>query len=405
MSSDTPQGAATNMNRRRFLELGLSTGVALGSVVAVPRLAFGDQKKAAGRRSPRRTLVFLHLNGGNDGLNTVIPWEDDNYRRLRPSLAIDANRVLKIGQGLGFHPALGGLQSLWNKKRLAVVNGVGYPKPNYSHFRSTEIWFSAEPNKTPTYGWLGRALDQNPSRKPLRAVALQKEQPLSLAASSPGIVTMTDFGRFRVPKAMTLAASLYGTYAAAGDGTRAEVGAAGDQAIRVASRISKLKPEGSGMSGPLGESLKKVVALLTAKLDLECVQISFGGFDTHSNQLPSHQRLLSQVGNNLRAFQNHIESIGLGDSTVTVVMSEFGRRVPENLSGGTDHGSAGPVFVIGKGVQHGFHGAQPSLEDLDRDNLKYTTDFRRIYAAILQHALGMKSEPILGAYKPLELFV
>ncbi len=402
--SSQEQKSPVHMNRRRFLELGLSTGVALGSVVAVPRLAFGDAEKAAKRDTPRRTLVFLHLNGGNDGLNTVIPWKDDNYRRMRPSLAIDANRVLKIGDGLGFHPALGGLQTLWKKKRLAVVNGVGYPNPNYSHFRSTEIWFSAEPDKTPTYGWLGRALDQNPSKKPLRAVALQKEQPLSLAASKPGIVTMTDFGRFRVPQAMATAASLYKTYANRSDGARAEVGAAGEQAISVAKRISKLQPSGSGMYGPLGESLKKVVALLSAGLGLECIQISYGGFDTHSNQLPSHQRLLTQVGNNLRGFQDHIEKLGLGESVVTVVMSEFGRRVPENLSGGTDHGSAGPVFVIGKGIQHGTFGAQPSLEDLDRDNLKYTTDFRRVYAAVLKHALGMNPEPVLGAYKPLELF-
>ena len=187
-------------------------------------------------------------------------------------------------------------------------------------------------------------------------------------------------------------------------GRRGEIGAAGAQAIEVADRIAKLKPAGGPFYGRLGTELRKVLALLKAKLDLECIQLSFGGFDTHAGQAGQHNRLLTEMGNNLRAFQEQIEAAGLGDRVVTVVFSEFGRRATENLSAGTDHGSAGPVFVIGKGVAPGFHGPQPSLDDLDGENLKFTTDFRRVYAALLSHCFALDPEPVIGAHAPLELF-
>lgn len=393
----SPMNAKNPMNRRTFL----GGALAAGGILALPRLGFADPAK---RGSPRRTLVLLHLNGGNDGLNTVVPYTDARYRTLRPGIAHDPSRVLKIDKKLGLHPGLTGFQQLWNKDRLAIVNGAGYPQPNLSHFRATEIWFTAEPEKTPTYGWLGRALDARKSDKPLRAVALEKERPLTFAMAGTGSVTMTNFQRFRVPSGMETAAALYRDYAGRED-NRAPVGEAGASAIKVARRIASLKPSDGPFYGALGNKLRQVNALLEADLDLECIQISFGGFDTHSNQTASHQRLMTQLGNNLRAYQERLEQKGVADRTVLVVMSEFGRRANENLSGGTDHGTAGPVFVIGTGIKPGFHGAQPSLDDLERDNLKYTTDFRRIYAAVLQHAFDLDPRPILGAHDPLELFV
>lgn len=385
-----------SVNRREFL----SGAVALGSVVALPRVAFGD---AAKRDTPRRTLVLLHLNGGNDGLNTVIPYKQARYQTLRPSLAINRGQIRKISNDYGLHPGLQGFENLYKRDRLAIVNGVGYPKPNYSHFRATEIWFTGQPEKTPTYGWVGRALDAKPSEAPLRAVALQKEQPLSLAAERPGVVTMTDPRRFRVPSGMEDASALYRRYEGLG-AKRGEVGQAGTQALKVAKRIAALKPAGGPFYERIGRDLRMVLALLKADLGLECIQFQMGGYDTHSNQAASHQRLLSQLGNNLNAFQGELDKAGLADRVVTLVISEFGRRATENISGGTDHGSAGPVFVIGKGVANGFHGAYPSLEDLDRENFKYTTDFRCIYAAVLKHAFGMDAKPILGEFEPLELF-
>ncbi len=378
----------------------LAGGVALGSVLALPRLALGDDTK---RSTTGRTLILLHLNGGNDGLNTVIPYKDPRYRVLRPSLGIDRGQVRKVHDKFGFHPGLSGFEALLRRDRLAVVNGVGYPQPNYSHFRATEIWFTGQPDKTPTYGWLGRAMSAKESSAPLRGVAIQKEQPLSFASETPSTVTMTDFSRFRIPAGMQGAAGLYRDYAKLG-GTRKELGAAGTQALSVAKRIAALRPAGGPFYGGVGNDLRKVISLLKADLGLECIQFQMGGYDTHSNQTASHNRLLTQLGNNLNAFQGEIEKAGLGDRVVTVVISEFGRRATENISGGTDHGSAGPVFVIGKGVNAGFHGAYPSLEDLDRENFKFTTDFRRIYAALIGTTFRTDPKPILGDFAPLELF-
>ncbi len=389
------------LNRRQML----GGAAALGGVLALPRLALGDEPLAdAGRGAPRRTLVVLHLNGGNDGLNTVIPYQDPLYARLRPSLAIDRGQVRRINETLGLHPALSGLEALFRRDRLAIVNGVGYPEPDYSHFRATEIWHTAEPQRSPTYGWIGRSLEQRRRSAPLRAVALEKQQPLALLSAVPGVVTMTDFSSFRVPQGSREAAALYSRYQGEA-GAFGEVGRAGEEALAVAERIARLTPAGNGMGNAgLSGELRKVLALLHADLSLECIHLSQGGYDTHSGQLPSHQRLLAELGNSLDAYQRELERMGLAEKAITVVFSEFGRRVPENLSGGTDHGSAGPVFLIGTGLVPGFHGAYPSLEDLDRDNFRYTTDFRRIYAALLRHALELDPTGVVGAHEPLEVF-
>lgn len=385
------------LNRRDFI-----TAVAAGgSVLALPRFGLADETK--GPKTLERTLVLLHLNGGNDGLNTVIPFKHRRYRTLRPGIAIDRGQVRKVSDDLGFHPGLTGFEQLFRRDRLAVINGVGYPTPNYSHFRATEIWHTAQPEKTPTYGWLGRAYETKKSAKPLRAIAIQKEQPLSLVSPVPGVVTMTEFGRFRVPAGLDAVTKLYRDYGKL-EGTRGEVGAAGEQAIRVAKRIARLRPAGGPFYGRLGQDLRKVLALLKEDLALECIQISMGGYDTHANQTASHNRLLTELGNNLNAYQAQLEQLGLADRVVTVVFSEFGRRATENLSGGTDHGSAGPVFVLGTGLNAGFHGAYPSLDDLDNENFRYTTDFRRLYASILTHAYRMDPKPVIGDFKPLELF-
>ncbi len=390
-----------SLSRRDFL----GAVTAGGTVLALPRWLRADDTTPAGGKlaPPRRTVILIHLNGGNDGLNAVIPYKDRRYRSLRPGLAIGNNQVRKISGDLGLHPGLQGFERLFQRDRLAIVNGVGYPQPNYSHFRSTEIWYTAEPKSTPTDGWMGRAIETRPSDRPVRAVALQKEQPLSLVTSVPGVVTMTDFARFRVPSGLDAVTQLYKDYAKLG-GTRGGMGQAGEEAIDVARRISRLKPASGQFYSSFGQDLRKAIALLEAGLDLECIQLSQGGYDTHANQASSHQRLLSVLGNNLDSFQRELERRKLADKVITVVFSEFGRRASENLSGGTDHGSAGPVFVIGKGVNNGFHGKQPSLEDLDRENLKFTTDFRSVYAALIQHAYELDPKPLIGDHAPLELF-
>ena len=383
------------LDRRDFMQRGL----AIGGLLALPRLSWAE----SGKKTPgARTLVTLHLNGGNDGLNTVIPYKDVNYRILRPGIGINDSQIRKIHEQYGLHPALAGFENLWKRDRLAIVNGIGYPRPNYSHFRSTEIYYTAQPEQTPTSGWMGRAIEARESTKPLRAIALVKEKPLLLQGATNGVVTMTDFRQFKLPEGARATAEIYREAAKMG-GVRGEVAARAIEALKVAKRIAALKTVTRGFYGGVGRDLGKALALLRSDLDLEVIHLSMGGYDTHASQGGQHNGLLAQLGNNLRSFQDQLERSGLGDRVVTCVFSEFGRRATENLSGGTDHGSAYPAFIIGKGIKPGLHGKYPSLEDLDRGNFKYTTDFRSLFAGLLTDFLHMDAKAAIGQYSPMEL--
>lgn len=391
-------GAATRRGPTRRDILG--GALALGGVCLLPRWARADDTSAPPRR---RTIVLLHLEGGNDGLNTVVPYADAAYSRLRPSLAIERDRVRRLDETTGLHPSLTGLEALWQRKRLAIVEGVGYPDPSLSHFRATEIWHTGQPERAPTHGWIGRALDAHPRQAPLRSVGLATEPPLSLAMSGPGSITMTSFERFRVPSSMQGAAGLWRQHADA-TGLRGDLARAGTEALDVAARLASMSPAGGPYVGPLGDKLRLVESLLVADLDLDAIHLGQGGYDTHSNQTAQHARLLQQLGTNLDVFQRRLEAAKLADRVVVFVFSEFGRRASENLSGGTDHGTAGPVFVIGTGLRPGRHGAPASLAELDRENLVYTTDLRSVQASLLSHAYQIDPAPVVGDFAPLELF-
>ena len=371
----------------------LGRGLALGSVFFLPRLSWaGGTRKADGAR----TLVLLHLRGGNDGLNTVVPYADPRYRRLRPGLAVE--RPLKIDSRFGLHPRLEGLEQLFKKERLAILHGVGYPKPSYSHFRSTEIYYTADTRgkSARSRGWLARGFARRPSDAPVRAVAFEDEQPFAFAGSPTGVVTMREFKDLRLPPAARAAARLYDGYENDAVAVRAR------EALDAARRIASLQPARGPFSGSLGADLSKVLALLRSDIDVEVVHLSLAGFDTHAKQAASHSNLLWQLGQNLRAFQEELDRSDLGKRVTTLVFSEFGRRAQENLSGGTDHGAAYPAFLLGD-VRPGFHGRPPSLDDLDDGNLRYTTDFRRVYATLLKDVLGVTPQAVLGSYAPLEL--
>lgn len=378
----------------------LGAALAVGGLWAFPRALRAGPEAA---RSARRTLVLLHLVGGNDGLNTVVPVESRAYRSLRPALALNRADVVPLAQGLALHPSLRPLKELWSAGRLSIVNGVGYPEPDYSHFRATEIWQTAEPKRAPRLGWLGRAVDARPRPGALAAVALSREQPLALEAATPATATLTDFARFRLPRGLEHAPQLYAQRPTR-TGAAAAVAEAGERALGLAERIARLAPADGPFQGPLGEDFKRALALLTAGLNLDALHLSFGGFDTHASQARTHGEQLSAVAQNLAAWQARLAALRLEERVVTVVYSEFGRRVAENASAGTDHGSAGPVLVLSTGLAGGLVGAQPSLEDLDDGNLRFTTDFRRLYAALLVHALDLDPAPIVGPFAPLELF-
>ncbi len=388
----------------------LGAGLALGGLLAFPRLLRAGPAAAS---PPRRTVVLLHLVGGNDGLNTLVPLADRAYARLRPSLALDRSATVPFTQGLALHRSLTPLLEPLARGELAVVAGVGYPRPDYSHFRATEIWHSAEPERAPRLGWVGRALDARATPAPLRAVALSREQPLALAATSPAVATLTDFGRFRLPAGLERAAAAYAPDPER-HGAAQEVAEAGARALGLAERLARLAPAAGPFEGTLGDDLRRALALLEAAsgaggpgggdLSLEALHLSFGGFDTHAAQARTHGELLGLAARNLAAWQARLLERRLSERVVTVVYSEFGRRVEENASAGTDHGSAGPVLVLGAGVVGGLHGSQPSLDGLDDGNLRFTTDFRRLYAALARHAWDLDPEPLLGSFAPLELF-
>ena len=356
----------------------LTGAVALGSLVLVPRWLRADEPRAGAKR---RTLVFLHLNGGNDGLNTVVPYKDPRYRALRPSLAIDAGQVRKISETLGLHPGLSGLETLWKRERLGIVNGVGYPQPNYSHFRATEIWYTAQPERTPVDGWLGRALDAGVSDKPLRAVALGQGGAAQPRVREPG--RRHDDRLLAVPPA-------------AGHGGRGG---------RVGRVPQPARPSGRGRrrgcAGDRGrrphrkaeardrDPSRAAWARSSARWWRCCGPTSTSSASNSPSAASTRTRrrrarttaCSPSWATTCASSRSSSRPPTCDERVVTVVFSEFGRRVTENLSAGTDHGSAGPVFVIGSGVAQTFHGDQPSLDDLDGENLRFTTDFRRIYAA------------------------
>ncbi len=352
-----------------------------------------------------RALVMVHLAGGNDGLNTVVPIGDPAYARLRPALALSKADVLPIDRGLALHPALGGFKTLYERGQLAIVQGVGYPNPDFSHFRATEIWEAGDPNGGSS-GWIGRYLDETPARRGLRAVALSKEQPpLVLASSSSPAVTVSDTASFRPPANADAIRAMYAAYAKQ-PAARHVVGEAGVETLNAASTISSLRG-GSGVNYPPGElsaDLRRAAELLAAGVGIEVLHLSFGGFDTHVNQTGKHRQLLNQLGGAFAAFQQDLERRGIAKNVATVVYSEFGRRPAENFGGGTDHGSAGPLFVIANGVRGGLHGEAPSLTALDNGNLRFTTDFRAVFGGIVRDCLKGDPSAVFRGIAPLGLF-
>jgi uncharacterized protein (DUF1501 family) len=361
--------------------------------------------RALGTESAARALVVVHLAGGNDGLNTVAPIADPAYRRLRPGLALATGETLPIDRGLALHGGLSGFKKLYEAGKLAIVLGVGYPNPDLSHFRATEIWEAGDPAGGAS-GWIGRYLDETRDRRGLRAVALSKEQPpLALASSSTPPVTIDDPADFAAPASADRVREMYAAYAR-GASTGRAVGEAGLEMLDAAEKISRLRGGAAGgyPPGELGADLARTAELLASGMGVEVVHLSFGGFDTHVGQPPKHRQLLTQLGNAFAAFQADLERRGISKRVAALVFSEFGRRPAENFGGGTDHGTAGPVFVLADGVRGGLHGVHPSLSDLDNGNLVFTTDFRSVYAGLVRDCLRADPSRIVRGPAPLELF-
>lgn len=354
-------------------------------------------------------LVLVTLYGGNDGLNTVIPAVDKAYQDARPDLAYQPDQVLDLGQGLGLNPAMKGLKSLWDDKELAIVRGVGYPRPDHSHFRSMAIWQTADPRTPQPTGWLGRWLDA--AGDPLQAVSVEPVLPPVLVGQKTAAASCPPKG-LRLGRAQTAdPLAMLGrpdpadcplqAEAARSLGEVARIGQALDPAVaRAREEAQGPQSQGSGTGGQqaLEQQLDLVAAMIELGVPTRVYSVSLGGFDTHAGEKLSQEALLGHLSECLTRFQQRLNGTDRGKQVVTMVHSEFGRRVRANGSEGTDHGTAGPMFLMGRGVRPGFHGDQPSLTDLDDGDLKSTIDFRQVYANVLHWVLDAEPGRFLGGF-------
>ena len=362
--------------------------------------------------SEHGVLIVCELQGGNDGLNTVVPIEDDAYHRARPTLRVTQS-PLQLGDGFVLHPAMRGLHGLFREGELAVHHGVGYAPPNRSHFRSMDIWHSARPDvESPRHGWLGRAADALTAKgSPLPAVALgARELPLALRGKTgiaPAISSLSEFtlqgdpeagGRMR-GRTQGLQQELErARHRDPLDRLLAETAAkALDSAAAIKAAAARYRPAAVYPRTGVGRSFELAARVLAAPLGVRIVWLRQGGYDTHAGQERVHPRLLSELDAAVAAFAEDTKRHGSWKRCTMLVHSEFGRRLAENKSRGTDHGAAAPVLVLGGGVRGGLVGKAPSLTELDDGDPIATCDFRSVYARLLRSPLGLEPESILGA--------
>jgi uncharacterized protein (DUF1501 family) len=406
-------------NRRDFLKTSLASvgvvawGLGVPGFVRRTALAAGPPSKPGARDT---VLVVVELTGGNDGLNTVVPFKDPEYAKLRPTLALPSAQLKKINDGLGMHPSLDGFADILQDGGLCVVQGVGYPNPDQSHFRSMDIWQAASTEKNLTEGWLGKALRGMAAAPAFHIKGDNASAPLAL-----------DGAPARVPSIKTLEDFQLQVAAASGTDKRAQravieqaakspgAGDLLDFVSRTASdtyansrRLQEIgknyQPKAPYPATPLAEHLKLCAKLIDAGLGARIFYVSHGNFDTHAGQAPSHANLLATLGSAVRAFYKDMKARGHGQRVLLMTFSEFGRRAKENGSKGTDHGSAAPMFLVGGKVKAGAVGAHPSLTKLPLGNLEHHTDFRRVYAAILERWLGVAGKDVLGKdFEPLDI--
>lgn len=359
-----------------------------------------------------RVLLLVNLQGGNDGLNTVVPYAMPAYYRYRPTLGIAANDVLRIDGTIGLNPQLRSLKTLYDKGQVAIVQGVGYPRPDFSHFRSTEIWQTAVPDAYATTGWLGRYLDatrQTPANL-FGAVAIADILPEALLAREvdvPAISQLQGYGLASDRNAQNREA--FHEFVASADVPfhspyLARVAEIEDHAQRGSEELPKLiagyQPAGAYPATPIGRSLSLAAQIIGSRLGTRVLYVQHGSFDTHTTQQSTQDRLLESFADAVAAFYADLAAHGDDHRVVTLTFSEFGRRVAENASRGTDHGTAAPLFAVGPAVKGGVYGTHPSLDDLDEGNLRFATDFRSVYATVLEEWLNRRSAPILGGTFP-----
>jgi uncharacterized protein (DUF1501 family) len=404
------------VSRRRFVSRALGVAALGGTLPAFLRTAaFAQPLPELGTSlDPNSVLVVIQMEGGNDGLNTIVPYSDDAYHRARPAIGIAEKSVIKIDERIGLNPVMTAFDDLYKDGHVAIVQGVGYPNPNRSHFEATQIWETASPDRYEASGWLGRYLDATTTQttsglladpKTLFAgVALAETVPTALIAQHvdvPAIGTLVTFGYNggNDAAAKTTATALY-------DGARpgqspylrlledtARNALHGGDILRA--KVTGYTPLVTYPTDPFSRQLQLAAKIIGSRLGTRIIFVSIGSFDTHAGQRAQQDALLGTFANGLHAFYADLAAHQLQDSVLAMTFSEFGRRVGQNASNGTDHGTAMPVFIIGGKVKGGVYGTHPSLTDLDQGDLKFTLDFRSIYATVLERWLGHDASGII----------
>ncbi|MFG2037587.1 DUF1501 domain-containing protein [Dactylosporangium sp. NPDC048998] len=402
------------LTRRKFL---IASGVVGGAAIAAGSAwTLRDVFDTAGwddRPGDAKTLVLVTLYGGNDGLANVIPYADKAYAPARNKLAYKPEEVLKLDDTLGLNPGLAGLKRMFDAKKLAIVRGVGYPKPDHSHFRSMDIWQTAQPDRPGHTGWLGRWLDAF-GGDPRHAVSFEPVLPPLLAGA-------TTAGAAIPVSGLTLPASVkpdvltaFGNPADGEPPLQARAARAFADLVEVDALMHSVDEadtdgDASSSSGTatggrsdLKTQLDLVARCVEARVATRVFSVSLGGFDLHAEERNSQEVLLTLLDGALTAFADRMAKTDAGRRVIVAVYSEFGRRVAANGSDGTDHGTASNMFILGSPVKGGLYGEQPSLSDLDNGDLKFTTDFRSVYATLLRDVLDADPEQVLGYKTPLE---
>lgn len=441
-NADHDRDEGSGFNRRQFLALAGGAGSAcLIAAVLGPRLweeffgsksarpAVGNKFSIPSTASGTKKVVLITLYGGNDGLNTVIPYQDSIYYSNRAALAIEPSKVLPLGHGYGLNPVMTGFKQLWDEKRLGIVQGVGYSNPSFSHFQSMDIWQSGVPNEPTSTGWLGRWLDATNS-SPLKAVSIGPTMPTLLVGNKvqgatippgnlilpgnsqdqflyqtlsqiqPGEPELMKEAAASGSNLLALARSMGPIIASSmtndplhlnGTDTK-ELAASNGAALAIANG-------GGGVSSPnvLATQLSIVANLILADAAPLVYSVELGGFDTHADQSPTQDRLLAQLDTAVSAFVKAMENTEQGHQVTVVIYTEFGRRVNTNSSNGTDHGWANNVFIVGPSTIGGFYGAPSDLSRLQEGNLVFTTDFRSVYATVFDKILGVDPKSFLGS--------
>lgn len=399
------------MNRRQLLARLTALGGTSLVAGAVPSI-FHNALAADGATNDRILVVF-EMSGGNDGLNTIVPYADDSYYKLRPRIGIKKDKLLKLDEHFGFNPGMLGMQRLWNDGRLAIVHGAGYAQPSFSHFTSMAYWHTAAPNSGDEYGWCGRLADTlTPKPVPNYLVNVDTTQSLAVRSRVHTPVVFDEPERFaRLGMKQEREILNYVSKPVVGNASLDyldQVARSADQAsVLVRDAWAKYKtPVDYGIAPT---QLPKVAACIAAGLPARIYYLAFrnNAFDTHVQQPDLHQRLLSYMADAIHGFQRDLERLGQADRVTTMIFSEFGRRAPENTNLGTDHGAANNMFMVGSKVRGGHYGQPVSLTRLDEgDNLIYTTDFRRVYATAIDGWLqpGTASTVLKGEFETLPIF-